>query len=203
MATLQRSTIQRSNVIAMGLLPGGGMLAPVGAQPMPAASAHLSLSDATMQLAEASQNWAIRPAGEADPLMQSPDAAVSPSMPSADAGSLGIHTDGGIRYVSGGVGESERSDLQALSSQFNLYLMFATQGSGEYLSAVQVTILDANQSPVLSAESKGPWFYAQLPPGDYSVEVTPSGLRGEDQTQRQAVHLDGSNQSQMDFYWNK
>ncbi len=81
--------------------------------------------------------------------------------------------------------------------------MFATQGSGEYLSAVQVTILDANQSPVLSAESKGPWFYAQLPPGDYSVEVTPTGLRGEDQTQRKAVHLDGSNHSQMDFYWKK
>ncbi len=87
-------------------------------------------------------------------------------------------------YVSGGVGESERSDLHALSSQFNLHLMFATQGSGEYLSAVQVTILDANKAPVLSAESSGPWFYAQLPPGDYSVEVTPTGLRGEDQTQR-------------------
>jgi hypothetical protein len=197
------TTIQRSTAIAMGLLLGGGVLVPVGAQPMPAASGQLSLSGATLQLADASQNWAIRPAGEDDPLMQSPDAAVSPSMPSSDAGSLAIQTDGGIRYVSGGVGEGERSDLDALSSQFNLHLMFATQGSGEYLSAVQVTILDANQSPVLSAESKGPWFYAQLPPGDYSVEVTPTGLRGEDQTQRKAVHLDGSNHSQMDFYWKK
>ncbi|MGB5733133.1 MAG: carboxypeptidase regulatory-like domain-containing protein, partial [Thiohalocapsa sp.] len=177
----------------MGLLLGGGMLAAVGAQPMPAASAQRSPSDATMQLADASQNWAIRPAGEADPPMQSTDAAVSPSMPSADAGTLAIQTDGGIRYVSGGVGESERSDLQALSSQFNLNLMFATQGSGEYLSAVQVTILDANNAPVLSVKSKGPWFYAQLPPGDYRVEATPTGSRGEDQTQRKAVHLDGSN----------
>ncbi len=81
--------------------------------------------------------------------------------------------------------------------------MFATQDSGEYLSAVQVTILGANQAPVLTAESSGPWFYAQLPPGDYSVEVTPTGRRGEDQTQRKAVHLDGSSQSKMDFYWNK
>jgi hypothetical protein len=203
MATIQRSTIQRSTVIAMGLLLGGGVLAPVGAQPLHAASGRLSLSGAAMQLADASQSWAIRPAGEADPSMQSTDAAVSPSMPSSDAGALAIQTDGGIRYVSGGVGESGRTDLQALSSQFNLHLMFATQGSGEYLSAVQVTILDSNNSPVLSAESKGPWFYAQLPPGDYRVEVTPTGLRGEDQTQRKAVHVDGSSQSRMDFYWTK
>ncbi len=79
------TTIQRSTAIAMGLLLGGGVLVPVGAQPMPAASGQLSLSGATLQLADASQNWAIRPAGEDDPLMQSPDAAVSPSMPSSDA----------------------------------------------------------------------------------------------------------------------
>ena len=197
------TTIQRSTAIAMGLLLGGGVLVPVGAQPMPAASGQLSLSGATLQLADASQNWAIRPAGEDDPLMQSPDAAVSPSMPSSDAGSLEIQSDGGVRYVSGGVGESERSERNALSNELNLHPMFATQGSGEYLSAVRVTILNAYKGPVLTAESKGPWFYAQLPPGDYSVEVTPTGLRGEDQTQRKAVHLDGSNHSQMDFYWKK
>jgi hypothetical protein len=28
-----------------------------------------------------------------------------------------------------------------------------------------------------------------------------TGPRGEDQTQRKAVHHDGSNQPQMDFYW--
>jgi hypothetical protein len=187
----------------MGLLLGGGVLAPVGAQPMHAASGRLSLSGAAMQLADASQNWAIRPANEANPPMQSTDAGVGPSVPSSDSRSSEIQSDGGIRYVSGGVGVSGRGDLQALSSQFNLHLMFATQGSGEYLSAVQVTILDSNQSPVLTAESEGPWFYAQLPPGDYSVEVTPTGRRGEDQTQRKSVHLDGSSQSKMDFYWNK
>jgi hypothetical protein len=173
----------------MGLLMGGVVLAQVGAQ--------------QTLLADASQSWAIRPAGEAEPVVQSADAVVSPSTPSSDAGSLEIKTDGGIRYVSGGIGVSERTDLQTLSSQFNLHLMFATQGSGQYLSAVQVAILDANQSPVLSAESDGPWFYVQLLPGDYSVEVTPTGHRGEDQTQRKTVHLNGASKSKMDFYWEK
>jgi hypothetical protein len=30
-----------------------------------------------------------------------------------------------------------------------------------------------------------------------------TGPRGEDQSRRKAVHLDGSNQSKMDFYWKK
>ncbi|MBK1709112.1 hypothetical protein EDC29_10963 [Marichromatium gracile] len=120
-----------------------------------------------------------------------------------DGQSSQIKTDGGIRYVSGGVGESERSELNALSSQFNLHLMFATQGSGESFSAMRVNILDGRHGSVLTAVSQGPWFYAQLPPGDYSVEVIPSGERGEDQIQRKAVHLDGANPSKLDFYWKR
>ncbi|UHD16407.1 carboxypeptidase regulatory-like domain-containing protein [Thiocapsa bogorovii] len=160
----------------------------------------LIFGDEGMQLADASREWAIRPADGANPISQAPDAATPMGSPN-DGPSSQIKTDGGIRYVSGGVGESERSELDALSPEFNLHLMFATQGSGEYLSAVRVNILDSNKRPVLTAESEGPWFYAQLPPGDYSVEVTPTGLRGEDQTQRKAVHLDVSSHSKMDFYW--
>ena len=114
-----------------------------------------------------------------------------------------IHTDGDIRYVSGGIGDSERTELDALSDQFNLHMVFATQGSGEYLSAVKVTILDARNGQVLSAESKGPWFFVQLPSGDYCVAVTPTGSRGQGETQRKTVRIDGSNRSRLDFYWNK
>jgi hypothetical protein len=204
MATIQHSTIQRSSVMAMGLILSAGVLTPVGAQPMHEAPLRLSLGGGgAMRVADASQTWAIRPAEEANPLMQMPgtETASGASAPPSDARSSEIKSDGGIRYVSGGVGESERRELNALSREFNLHLMFATQGSGEYLSAVRVTILDAHKRPVLTAESKGPWFYAQLPPGNYSVEVTPTGQRGDGQTQRKAVHVDGSSQSKMDFYW--
>ncbi|MGB5835210.1 MAG: carboxypeptidase regulatory-like domain-containing protein [Thiohalocapsa sp.] len=201
MAIIQRSTTQRSTVMAMGLLLGGGVLTPVGAQPMHEAPLRPILGSGVTQVADASPTWAIRPADEANPLMQSTDTAVSPGVPSSEAGSSEIQSDGGIRYVSGGVGVSGRTDLEALSSQFNLHLMFATRGSGEYLSAVRVTILEAHKGTVLTAESNGPWFYAQLPPGNYSVEATPSGHGGEGQTQRKTARLDGSNQSKMDFYW--
>lgn len=101
--------------------------------------------------------------------------------------------------MSGGVGESERTELNAQSPQFNLRLLFAMQGSGDYLSAVRVSILDARGEKILVAESKGPWFLAQLTPGDYIVEAS---LPSQDQQpQRQTVHIKDSSQSRLDFYW--
>ncbi len=84
----------------MELIPGAGVIAPVGAQ---------------MQVAETSGEWAVRPAAEANPLMQSTDATASPSVPPSDARSLEIKTDGGIRYIAGGIGERGRSGLNAIS----------------------------------------------------------------------------------------
>ena len=101
----------------------------------------------------------------------------------------------GVRYTSGGVGESERAELNALSGQFNLRLLFAMQSSGDYLADIKVIIVDKRGETVLSAESNGPWFYAQLPPGTYTVEVSTPG-----QTQRQPVTI-GARQSRLNFYW--
>jgi hypothetical protein len=191
---------QRFNLIATGLLLGAGAWLPVGAHPGDEEPLRPISAEGATQLAQTSQEWAIRPAEEANPISEATDASTPMAAPT-DGQSLQSESDGGIRYVSGGVGESSRDELNALADEFNLHLMFATQGSGEYLSAVRVNILDAQNSPVLTAVSKGPWFYAQLPPGDYRVEATPTGSRGEDQTQRKAVRLDGSGQSKMDFYW--
>jgi hypothetical protein len=111
-----------------------------------------------------------------------------------------VQSDRGIRYVSGGVGEGERAELDALSDQFNLRLLFAMQGSGEYLSAVRVNILDARGGTILTAESKGPWFFAQLAPGDYTVEASVTD-QAQGQPQRQKVHIESSGQSRLDFRW--
>lgn len=109
--------------------------------------------------------------------------------------SLPIQTAQGIHYVSGGVGESERAELEALSGQFNLRLLFAMQGSGDYLADIRVRILDPSGAVVLSAESNGPWFFTQLPPDAYTVEVSALG-----QSQRQTTRV-GPRQSRLNFYW--
>ena len=126
---------------------------------------------------------------------QYPDDAESPGW-SPPGGSIKIEDYRGIRYASGGVGESERAELNSLSNQFNLRLLFAMQSSGDYLSDVRVNALDSRGGVVLSAQSNGPWFFAQLAPGTYTIEV---GIL--DQTQRQTVRVDSSRQSQLNFYW--
>lgn len=186
------------SLMAMALMFGGAAVQSAG----PEQSGNMATPiPAGPQLADTRTEYGIRPA-ESLGSATSPDVA-APGRESSGGTSSEIKTDGDIRYVSGGIGESERTELDALSSQFNLRLLFATEGSGEYLSSVKVNILDTRGDPVLTAQSKGPWFFAQLPPGDYSVEVTPTGLRGQDETQRKAFKLDGSGQSRLDFYWKK
>lgn len=141
------------------------------------------------------------PDPEPAPSAQSPnypqysdDAAGSDWSP--PGGSIKIEDYRGIRYLSGGIGEGERAELNALSNQFNLRLLFAMQGSGNYLADIRVNILDSRGEVALSAESNGPWFFAQLPPGTYTIEVSIP-----DQLQRQTVRIEGSRQSQLNFYW--
>jgi hypothetical protein len=200
---LQMTKNQRCGLMALPLLLGGAMMQsawaqnaqpiydagagqPIGA-PAPAVIAPLPGSDSSARAAAIAA-----PASAAD-AMAGRDAPVA-------GGLQPIQSDQGIRYISGGVGEDERTTLDALANQFNLHLMFARQGSGEYFAAVRVNILDTHGATVLTAESRGPWLFAQLPSGDYVVEASPPD-QANLQPQRQTVHVDGSHKSKMDFYW--
>ena len=75
-----------------------------------------------------------------------------------------------VPYTSGGVGSDERDRLEAAKSQFNLRLMFAIS-AGNYLSGVRVRIQDNSGATLLDVLSNGPWFYARLPPGNYTLSI--------------------------------
>jgi hypothetical protein len=72
-------------------------------------------------------------------------------------------------YVSGGIGDDD--PLAEMTGDFNLQLVFATQGSGEYLADIRVRISDAKGNPLLEAESPGPFFYVRLPAGAYRIRA--------------------------------
>ena len=195
--------MHRLAFVAVSLILGVGGLQSAGAQDSQPASAADS-GPAYPQRAPvtpavspdgrpiAAGEWAVKPSsppdGGARPASSAPDRLVP------------LASDQGIRYLSGGVGDSERTELDAMSHQYNLRLLFAMQGSGEYLSAVRVNILDARGGTVLTAESQGPWFFTQLPPGNYVVDVSTPG-QGLQQPQRQEVHIGDSGQSRLDFRW--
>lgn len=85
-----------------------------------------------------------------------------------------VRIDGGISYVSGGVGTESVSRLSAIRKDFNLKLVFALK-SGSYVSDVQVRIADRNGKTLLDTLSSGPWFLTQLPSGQYQLVATFSG----------------------------
>ena len=90
----------------------------------------------------------------------------------------------GVEFTSGGVGLAARQQLAAQSGQYNLQLEFAYAPEGEYLSAVQVDIVDSRGNNVLSTVTEGPWLMAKLPAGSYTVKAR---FGGETRTQQVSV----------------
>lgn len=75
-----------------------------------------------------------------------------------------------IDYISGGVGEEGRAELEAIEKNYNLKLIFVGQ-AGIYLDDVHVVITDAHKRVMLDTDSQGPILLATLPPGHYSISA--------------------------------
>jgi hypothetical protein len=98
-------------------------------------------------------------------------------------------TAGGIRWVSGGIGFAESHELKKIENEYNLRLLFAVRGTGEYLADVVVIIQDHQGQPVLEATAFGPRLLAQVPAGTYTVTAT---VGGETESRRITVPHNGS-----------
>lgn len=79
-----------------------------------------------------------------------------------------------IPHESVGIGEDDPGAKMA--GNYNLHLVFATQGSGQYLADIKIAIEDSSGKIVLETESPGPIFYAKLPPGNYRIRADFRGI---------------------------
>ena len=104
-------------------------------------------------------------------------------------------SDVGVPYISGGVGKHEREQLEAVAKDYNLKLVFA-QSSGAFVAEVQVTVMDGTGSKVVDATSNGPWFFAKLPAGTYSVEAAYGGV-----AKQSDASVPATGQRSVDFRW--
>lgn len=100
-----------------------------------------------------------------------------------------------VPYTSGGVGSDERDRMETAKSRFNLRLMFAIS-AGNYLAGVRVRIQDNGGATLLDVPSNGPWFYAQLPPGNYVLTLD---NRGKIKTRNVNISAEGA--TIENFYW--
>jgi hypothetical protein len=80
---------------------------------------------------------------------------------------------GNITYITGGIGDEERAALQSVKNHYNLSVMSAG-ASGAFAGDTHITIRDSQGTPLVDTDA-GPLFYANLPPGRYTVEATSEG----------------------------
>lgn len=100
----------------------------------------------------------------------------------------------GIAYLSGGIGSDD--PVARMAEDYNLHLVFATQGSGAYVADVRVLIEDAKGKKILEADSPGPIFYAKLPTGNYRVTAEYEG-----KSLRKSVTVKDRRLRDLYFHW--
>lgn len=98
---------------------------------------------------------------------------------------------GAVPFTSGGVGETERAELDDMSQAYNLRVVTA-RPTGEYLSAVNVDIRNGQGASVLNTVTEGPWLLVRLPPGTYTVQATAGN-----QTRQTAIRVDRDHQARV------
>ena len=104
-------------------------------------------------------------------------------------------TADGSQYLSGGVSQDERDAIKAQRDHFSLWIVTAQVKTGAYLSAVQLTITDAQQKLVFDAPLDGPWLLIDLPPGTYRAVA-----HFEAQSQQRAITVRKGDHQQAMFY---
>ena len=81
----------------------------------------------------------------------------------------------GVKYMTGGVGLDERAAMEkAANGNFNLQLVFA-ETTGPYLADIKVDIQGQDGKKLVDMATHGPWFFVELPNGQYTVTVTHDG----------------------------
>ena len=115
--------------------------------------------------------------------------------PSAAKSDEVVRAPSGITYVSGGVGSEAVDRLKSMEKDFDLKMVFANT-SGEYLSDVKLTLLDASGRVVLDVTSEGPLLMAKLPAGNYQIDAT---FEGHSESRKVTVATDTLRT--VDFRW--
>lgn len=105
-------------------------------------------------------------------------------------------TQNGVSFISGGVGQDDADAMRAAAGRYNLHLLFAISGSGDYLSGVHVTIRDRQGQTLVDTAADGPFFLAELKPGRYRITADNAGA-----AKSVTVAVPASGAARQSFYW--
>ena len=108
-----------------------------------------------------------------------------------------VRNSNGIAYVSGGVGLESRRALRESKDNYNLMVTLA-RADGHYMGGAALSIRDARGKAVLTIDTEGPWTFAKLPPGTYTVEATIADI-----TRRAEVSVRAKQLKRVRLSWNR
>lgn len=84
-----------------------------------------------------------------------------------------------VSYLTGGIGEDERADIEADRGQYSLHISSA-RADGAFVENTRVRITNDKGEVVLDVGA-GPLLYVDLPPGKYTLEAA---HQGQNKTQK-------------------
>jgi hypothetical protein len=95
---------------------------------------------------------------------------------------------GGIAYLTGGVGADQAKAFEQAAPRFPLALEFVEHAPrrDEFVANVDVKIIDRHGQTVLATRADGPFLLARIPTGHYHVIATYEG-----KTLKRAVEVGG------------
>jgi hypothetical protein len=107
---------------------------------------------------------------------------------------------GGLSYVTGGIGQDEAAAFKQLAKTYPLAVEFIrhAQPKDEYEADVAVTITRGDGKTVLDIKSEGPFLLVNLPAGAYRVKAQRSG-----QPKEQTVNIKQGAHQRVVFEWRK
>jgi len=101
---------------------------------------------------------------------------------------------GPVAYITGGIGDDERDQLDAIKPEYNVYVLNASK-AGEYICNTNIVIRDQHGAEILGA-SAGPIFLAKLPAGSYSLAAS-----RESQSQIRHIKVGGIKSRSLYLIW--
>ena len=115
----------------------------------------------------------------APPAIAAPPPAVAPAPAWTPPTVLpAVQQAGGLRYITGGIGEDSAAALRALRGEYPVAITFGLRDGGrnQFTAGVTVAIDDAAGRHLLSVITEGPYLYVDLPPGDYLLKAAAPSL---------------------------
>ena len=114
----------------------------------------------------------------------SSQAQTATDAPASPADSTQLTESNGVKYLNGGASEEDRNRMLAQTSDYPVRIALSGKG-GEYVVANMLTLSNAAGNPVATVPNAGPFVMFNLPPGQYTADVTLSD--GEHERRRVQV----------------